>query len=140
MKLVNVIIALCMMFIAADVAWSKVLFAIDQELVNTYGSRSTTPIPSFSPTFEYYPSFGSVEIIARVFQQVELTLVDVGTTFEATAANDPGFVGFANLLTDGQEQYLYFPTGRLAAVIRRASAIGCTAITAVVRVWTCRDT
>jgi tryptophanase len=84
-------------------ASAKILYEVDTDVILKAGNSGLITTTQFSPRLQY-EAYPTNTILARIFTNVVVRMSDVGTTFVATPQNDPGFVNFAKLMTDGQPQ------------------------------------
>jgi len=104
----------------------QVLYTIESDVKLAVGrSGLVNPTQDLTvPQFGIY-AVGSPAILghesAKLFSDISLSTSDVGSTITASAGT-PGFSTFASLLSNGQNQFVSFPTGPSIYSIKNESS------------------
>lgn len=99
------------------VAWASAAPAavLDQRSLIVDRSANIFSTTRFDLDFDGAASFFDAAPVATLFDALEISPADVGATFTATEANDPGFADVAAWLTDARDEVLVVVFRELAS-------------------------
>ena len=115
-------VAIICFMLAPTTANGEILYDNDMPVRLVGGSRTLHPLTSFHLTVRIREAGdGQAPVIASVFDGLEIDISDIGRTFVATADSDPGFVQFADYITNGTNEQTHFPRGAGSSSIHNES-------------------